>query len=594
MKTRVFRSVLTAAIVILCGCAVGPDYAPPIPTSLPGAGAPAFSAASTADLSEAGSEAAAPPDGAWWSILGDPLLDELVAEALSQNLDLEAARARLRRVDAARRGVSARGVPSLDAGVSAERSRASETTPEGALAAAGLADLTQSRYDSLFSASWEVDLFGAVRRRTEAAAARVGEAEAAVAGVRLGLVAEVARTYVELRGAQRRLDLAGRSVELQAQTARRVDDLERVGLGSKLDAERARALVAGTRARLAPLRTAVRFAVHRLSVLTGRPPSSLDERLGAPSSALADPPDLVPTGLPSELLRRRPDLLAAERRLAAATAEVGAAMADRYPRFFLTGAGGFDSTRFSDLFESASRTWRLGPSIRWPIFQGGQLAAGIDAAEAGRDQAAAEYRQAVLLAVEDVENALVAYGEEELRRRALADAALASARATKLARVVYDRGLESFLTVLDAERTQVEVDDQLAASETGVLLRLVQLYAALGGGWRQSPGLSPAPGEGADGAAEEVAAEADGEEKVAPKRMLEGDEHGRAGAHVGAGEEVAAAGGQDRRDPIREEEVGEAEDEGAPQDGDTLAAQEGAVAVEEKGAEEDLLGIDRH
>ncbi|MEO1082660.1 MAG: efflux transporter outer membrane subunit, partial [Acidobacteriota bacterium] len=508
-----FRSTLVAATLVLGGCTVGPDYAPPKPTSLPGAGAPAFSSAPAADPSTAGDDAAPGPDGAWWSVLGDPWLDQLVAEALRQNLDLEAARARLRRADAARRGVSSQGLPSLGGSASAERSRASETTPEGALAAAGLADLTQDRYGSFLSASWEVDLFGAVRRRTEAAVARVGEAEAAVAGVRLGLIAEVARTYVELRGAQRRLALAERSVDLQAQTARRVEDLHRVGLGSRLDAERARALVAGTRARLAPLRTSVRFAVHRLLVLTGRPPASLDGHLGLRPSALAEPPDLVPTGLPSELLRRRPDVLAAERRLAAATAEVGAATADRYPRFFLTGAGGFDSTSFSDLFESASRSWRLGPSIRWPIFQGGRLRAGVDAAEAGRAQAAAEYRQAVLLAVEDVENALVAYGEEELRRRALADAADASARATELALVVYDRGLESFLTVLDAERTQVELDDQLAASETGVLLRLVQLYAALGGGWRHGLELSATLGEGADGAAEEVAAEANGEEE---------------------------------------------------------------------------------
>ncbi|MEO1366204.1 MAG: TolC family protein, partial [Acidobacteriota bacterium] len=263
VKTFGFPVALTAALLAFCGCTVGPDYAPPKPASLPGAGAPAFSAAPAApaaDATESDAGAAPLPDGDWWSILGDPLLDELVAEALAQNLDLDAARARLHQVDAARRSVSSQALPSVGGEASAERTRASETTPEGALAGVGLADLTQSRYGGLLSASWEVDLFGAVRRRTEAAVARVGEAEAAVAGVRLGLIAEVARTYVELRGAQRRLALAERNVELQAQTARRVDDLERVGLGSKLDAERARAQVAGTRARLAPLRTTVRFA----------------------------------------------------------------------------------------------------------------------------------------------------------------------------------------------------------------------------------------------------------------------------------------------------------------------------------------------
>ncbi|MEM1176892.1 MAG: efflux transporter outer membrane subunit [Acidobacteriota bacterium] len=521
MTRRWLAGIVTISMAAVGGCTVGPDYARPAPSTLPGADAQVFSAAP--DRAPGASEAAGVagtagvpgPDGAWWSVLGDPLLDALVQEALDNNLDLEAARARLRLADAARRSVAAQGRPSLAASASGERARASETTPEGALANAGLADLTQSRYGSFLSASWEVDLFGGVRRRTEAADAQIGEAAASVAGVRLGVISSVARTYVELRGAQRRLALAEESVELQEQTARRVADLERVGLGSKLDAERARALVAGTRARLAPLRTQIRSAVHRLSVLTGQPPSSLDVRLlagrDAAPSRLADPPDLVPTGLPSELLQRRPDLLAAERRLAASTAEVGVATANLYPRFFLTGAGGFDSTSFTDLFESASRTWRLGPSISWPIFQGGRLRAGVAAAEAGRDEAWAAYRQAVLIAVEDVENALVAYAEEELRRRALADAAASSIRATELARVVYDQGLESFLTVLDAERTQVDVEDQLVASETGVLLGLIRLYAAVGGGWQGESSQVVS-----DRAAEEVAAEADGEEEVAP------------------------------------------------------------------------------
>ncbi|MEM6797785.1 MAG: efflux transporter outer membrane subunit, partial [Acidobacteriota bacterium] len=362
------------------------------------------------------------------------------------------------------------------------RERASESTPEGALATAGLTDLEMDRSSALLSASWEIDLFGGVRRAVEASDARVGGALEGRRGVQLALIAEVARSYVQLRGDQRRLALAEKNTALQGQTRRRVSDLARVGLGSNLDVSRASAQLAATRALAPPLRASIRAAGHRLGVLTGRSPSALLDRLLASSPAV-DPPDLVPSGLPSDLLRRRPDVRAAERRLAAATAEIGVRTADLYPRFFLTGGGGLGSTRFADLFESGSRTFSIGPRVTWPIFQGGRIRAGIAAAEADRDIRWAEYRQAVLLAVEDVENALVAYAEEELRRRALAEAAAESARAVTLATVVYDKGLESFLTVLDAERSLVEVEDRLAASETAVVLRLVGVYAALGGGW---------------------------------------------------------------------------------------------------------------
>ncbi|MCG8457007.1 MAG: efflux transporter outer membrane subunit [Holophagales bacterium] len=518
---RLFPPALIAG-ALLAGCTVGPDYTIPGPDSLPGGTEVGFAAAGYAPpespdaggsadsiTPSPGSDSPPAPDGRWWTVLGDPGLVDLMTLALAQNLELEAARARVRQARAARRAAAGAGRPELGAATSGNRSRASRNTPEGALAEAGLTELEVERYDLGLSASWELDLFGGVRRSVEAARARVDEAEAGRHGVTLAVVAETARAYVELRGLERRLALAAENLELQQETVGRVEGLHRVGLGSRLEVEQARALYEGTRSRLPPLRAEIRATAHRLAVLTGRPPGSLVEQLlasngssrgstGATKQApLADPPDLVPVGLPSDLLRRRPDLLAAERRLAARSAEIGVATARLYPRFFLTGGGGTEGGSFADLFDSASRTWTLGPSISWPILRGGRLRAGVEAAEAAHQAAWAEYRQAFLEAVEDVETALVRYAEEALRRRALAESARAAAEAARLARVVYERGLESFLTVLDAERTLVAVEDDLARSETALLLRLVGLYTALGGGWQAAdPPPATSAGEG--------------------------------------------------------------------------------------------------
>ncbi|MEM8931741.1 MAG: efflux transporter outer membrane subunit, partial [Acidobacteriota bacterium] len=482
------------AALFATGCVVGPDYVAPKPTTA--ADFAATTEASVVALDRADATSAPDPDAAWWQALGDATLTGLIDDALAANLDLAVASARVDTSRAARGAISSRGRPSLDTDASAMRSRASETTPDGALASTGLADLESSRYGLGLSAAWEVDLFGGVRRSIEAADAQVDVAIESRRGVLLAVVAEVARTYTMLRGDQRRLALVEKNIRLLDETRRRVVDLHRVGLGSRLDAERATAQWQTTRASAAPLRLSVRAAAHRLAVLTGRQPDALLDRLLA-SAPPIEPPDLVPVGLPSELLRRRPDVRAAERRLAASTATLGVATADLYPRFFLSGRAGTASSRFADVFDAVSRTWSLGPSISWPIFQGGRLRAGVAAAEAELTIAEAEYRHSVLRAVEDVETALVAYAEEELRRRALTDASAASREAADKARIVYDRGLDDFLTVLDAERTLTSTEDALAVAETGVVLRLIDLYAALGGGWQVA--------ESADAARFEVA-----------------------------------------------------------------------------------------
>ncbi|MEM9597801.1 MAG: efflux RND transporter permease subunit [Acidobacteriota bacterium] len=484
VRTAVAVSLLS---ILAGGCTVGPDHEPPAvgPEALGlGEDRPAPSSAVAAVTAKGPSEAVnPPPDAAWWKALGDDMMEELVNDAVAHNHDLEAARARVRQARALRRAVAAGGRPQLAAQVSGAGFRLSENGPEAGPLALGLAEVEGELYQVGFDAGWEIDVFGGVRRRVEAADARLGAAVESRRGLLLTIIAEVARNYTELRGAQRRLALAEKNVELQVGTHRLVENKAKAGLVSKLDIHRAAALLEGTRALVPPLRADVRAAAHRLAVLTGRPPAALSDRLTT-SRPLADPPDLVPVGLDSHLLRRRPDVRAAERRLAAASADIGAATALRYPRFFLTGRGGTEGGSFTDLFDASSRVWSLGPSISWPWFQGGRLRAGVDAAEDAHRAAEAEYRGAVLGAAEDVESALVRYAEEQLRRRALANAADAARRSVDLAQVLYDKGLSDFLPVLDAERTQTEVEDQLAISETAVVLRLVALYKALGGGWQ--------------------------------------------------------------------------------------------------------------
>ena len=470
--------VLLAASTITA-CTVGPDYEAPVP-----AAPEAFSSQATVEQAADEAIEGPAPDTRWWTALGDATLAELVDEALVHNHDLEIARARVRQARAQRRAAGALGRPQVSGAASGAVFQGSENDPGGgpALARAGLAELDGDIYDVGVQAGWELDVFGGVRRAKEAADARIGAAIEGRRATLLGVVAEVAQTYTELRGAQRRRLLAEKNLGLAEQTLSRVEARHTAGLASGLDLERSRAEVAGTRALVPPLRADEHAAAHRLGTLVGTTPGALRDRL-LQTTPWTDPPDLVPVGLPSDLLRRRPDIRLAERQLAASTADIGVRTADLYPRFHLTGSGGLSSGRFADLFESASRTWTFGPSISWPIFQGGRIRAGIEAAEASRDVAYATYQQSVLRALEEVETALVRYAEEELRRRTLVDAAAASAKAADLARTLYDKGLADYLVVLDAERTQTDVEDRLAQSETGVILRLVALYASLGGGW---------------------------------------------------------------------------------------------------------------
>ena len=468
------RAATLAAAILAGGCAVGPDYE-----------APARDAPEQWDAATA-TAVAAPgvPDLRWWQGFEDPLLESLLNRAAAGNLDLAAARLRVQQARALR-GVAAAGLfPSVDARGDASRYSLSENSGalESQLAGGGLIPKRDELYQAGFDVVWEIDVFGGTRRAIEAADARIAASQETERAVLMSVLAETARNYAELRGEQRRLAITRQNSAILRQTLEIVEGRFRVGLAREIDVARARAQAEVTDALIPLTRGRIRAAAYRLSVLVGEEPGALVEELLA-EDRMPSPADRVPVGLPSDLLLRRPDVRAAERQFAAATADVGVATADLFPRFFLTGSGGFESSSFSDLFDGDSQTWNLGPAIRWPVFQGGRLRARQDFAEAVAEEAAVRYESTVLQALAETESALILYGEERRTYESLTEAAQASARAAELAERLYEKGLGDFLTVLDAQRRLVEIQDQAVQSETRVLVRLIALYKALGGGW---------------------------------------------------------------------------------------------------------------
>lgn len=457
-----------ALALLLAGCAVGPDYEPPAvdaPAAWTSAAAE-ITSAERADLAE------------WWTVFGDPALDALVGRALEGSRDLRIAEARVREARALAGIADGALPPSAGAGASYDRSSASGNGTQSLTPFP--VDDRQSLYRAGFDAAWEIDLFGRLRRASEAARADAGAAEEDLRAVRVSLVAEVARTYVELRGAQRQAALQREQLAAARESASLVRSRLDAGVGSDLDLARAEALAAALAAQIPASETLRARAAHRLAVLVGAPPGRLDIADAAPVPV---PPARIVVGLPSDLLLRRPDLRAAERRAAAATARIGVALGDLLPRISLTGAFGVESLESEDLFRSASRTWAFGPAVRWPVFEGGRLRANVRVQEERQVRAVAEFERAFLVALEDAENALVAWFREGERLRSLREAEAAQRRAHSLAEELNRRGLASFLEALDARRSLAEAERLRVQGEAALSLAAVSLFKALGGGW---------------------------------------------------------------------------------------------------------------
>ncbi|MGD9691050.1 MAG: efflux transporter outer membrane subunit [Phycisphaerales bacterium] len=470
---------LSALPLLLAGCTVGPNYEPPA-TEMPQTWVGAME----------GGLVAEPVDlGVWWTSFKDPTLDGLVERALEANLDLREARARVLEARAQRGVVAADDQIQLNANSSYTRSRASENgVPGGNFGSAGReTDLFQLGFD----ASWELDVFGGVRRGVEAADGDIGAAEEDLGGVRVSLLAEVARNYVELRGFQERLRIAMNNVGVQAETVTLSRARYEAGLSSELDLKRAEAQLATTQSSIPTFQAGARASTFRLALLLGARPDALVDELSTPKD-IPVAVDRAAVGVPADLLRRRPDIRGAERRLAAATARVGVATADLYPKFTIVGSLGLQASQIGDFVDANSRFYNIGPGVRWAILSGGRIRSNIKVQEARVEQAAARYERAVLTALQESEEALVNYVREQERLRSLQEAVVAQRRAVELASELNARGLTDFFSVLDTQRQLFALEDQSVQSRQAVSANLISVYKALAGGWGDPVGPTSA------------------------------------------------------------------------------------------------------
>jgi outer membrane protein, multidrug efflux system len=465
---RLMTALLLGAV--LTGCEVGRNYhqpETPVDSHFTGAQQPGLTENDAVEK--------------YWTGFGNDVLDSLITDAIAHNNDLAAAEANLRAPRAARRLAGFDLFPTVTlAGGYTHNLDAQQELP-----GVDQHDREFDTADAGFQGLWELDLFGRVRRNVEAARADVGVAQATLQDARVSVIAEVARDYFVLRGLQDQLALTGRNADSQYASLKLTRVRLEAGRGNELDTSRAEAQWQTTLASIPTLEASIATTVYRLSVLTGRQPAALSTRL-APQPIPALPP-LNSIGTPEQLLRRRPDIRLAERRLAGATARIGVAAGDLFPKVTLIGSIGYLAPTFGEFGQSDARFFSAGPSVTWAAFDLGRVRARIGSAEAQTDAALANYQAAVLNALEDTEGALVSYGRSQVRRDALQLAATASDKASDLARRRFEGGLIDFLEVLDAERTALSADLLLSQSRTDAATSLVAVYKALGAGWSVEP-----------------------------------------------------------------------------------------------------------
>ena len=493
------RAVALAAIASLfAGCTMGPNFVRP-ETTPPAAWSPVV-----ADPADVPSKPVARAyDGrTWWSVFKDPVLDALVADAVRENLDLQTAALRIEEARAQRGSAVAEGRPSVSGMGLGGRQRSSENGFTSALSGGAAQQASSSQaaaaspdsdlFQVGFDATWELDLWGKARRGVEAADANIVSAEQARGNAMISLTAEVARTYLSLRGAQRQLAIVQADLADQAQLFKLTDSRSRNGFAARADAVQQQAQLSNAQAQLPPIEQDIAQAMNRLALLLALPPGALAQRLGTtPPTDVALPPE-VPVGLPGDLLRRRPDILKSEADLHAATAKIGQAKAQLFPSITLAGVGGLQSIHADSLTDWASRFWLGGAEISIPIFQGGKLKAQIRTADAQAKEAALGWRSTVLNAYHEADDALTAYADEQRHASALARALADARRSDALMRSRYQSGFVSMIEVLDAQRRVHQAEQQALQSNVAASTDLVALYKALGGDWREE-GSANAP-----------------------------------------------------------------------------------------------------
>ncbi|HZR35261.1 MAG TPA: efflux transporter outer membrane subunit [Nevskia sp.] len=457
------------------GCAVGPDYRRP-ETRLDG-----FHAA--AAVQARGASVPAPDLDAWWQGFNDPLLTRLVQRAQAQNLDLAAALARVQQARGVASEAGAQLLPSADLDAQAARIHQSLESPIGQ-AASHLPGYSrnQSDYTLGLGASWELDLFGGLRRGREAASAEADAAVAEQAGTRISVAAETADAYLRIRGDQARIAVAAEQVATDAHLLDLVNQRFGRGLAAVREVAQAEALLSQARASLQPLRIDLEAQLNRLDVLLGQQPGTSAAELQTPQDIPAAP--AIPAGdQPVEVLRRRPDVIAAERRLAASNARVGQAIAEYYPHLSLSGLLGYEASHPGDLFKAATFQPGAAAGLRWRVFDFGKVGAEVTQAKGAEAEALARYRQSVLRAAEDVENAFTALVQLEAHGQELHNEVAALTRARDSSKEAYQGGVIALTDVLDADRQLLVAQDQLAQTQADSGRAAVGAFRALGGGW---------------------------------------------------------------------------------------------------------------
>ena len=492
--TRTFpRRALRTAAGAMCslllgfGCKVGPDYRAPrveTPTSF----------ASTAPASKPNGPTTSPATGQsvidtghapwidWWTKFNDAQLNSLVTRALAANHELAVARAHVQEARAIERIAKSGLYPTLDLSAAALKTHGSAA---GFGVPYGIPGQDSNLFQIGFDATYEVDLFGGIRRSIEAAGAFAGATVNERRAVQVTLLGEVARNYIGLRALQRRLDVARANLADQRQTLDVVQRRFQNGLAPNFDLVRATAQVAATESSIPPLQAGIRQTMFGLAVLLGEQPIALEKELAA-AAPIPPVPPTVPIGMPSELLRRRPDVMRAERLLAAATALQGVATAELFPHLVLGGSTGVQSRESSELFsqhDPSAGFYSAGPAARWTIFDGGRRFANLDLSKARVVAALAAYEGTVLAALRDVESSLTAYSHDQARRESLAALTAQNQEAVRIARREYENGLIDLLDVLEVQRNLYASQDALAQSDQAVSSDLVAIYKALGGGW---------------------------------------------------------------------------------------------------------------
>lgn len=463
------------SLAALAACTVGPDYAGPKSAGAVGAPA-AFARAGDAST-------AAPAVADWWRGLNDPVLDRLVERALADNPSIDVAEARLRQARAALRLDRSNGLPNANVQGTYLRAELPEGGLTGGGGEGGGGTTGVDFYNVGFDASWEIDLFGGQKRRVEAARAGLGAAEAQFADAQVSLTAEVASAYVNLRDRQRRLDLGRATAETRRRILALTEQRFRAGTASQLDVERIRGLVVESDAAIVPIDAERDAYLNALAVLVGDAPGTLDAELSAPRPVPL-PPARVDVGDPTQLLERRPDVRAAERVLAQRTAQIGLTKAAALPRISFLGLIGIGGTDPGDLFDPANLVGIAAPRLQWNALDFGRNEARLSQAEGQRDEAAAQYRAAVLTALRDAEDALSRYAA---RRASVANAARArdsADRAATLMRQRYDAGVATLIDILDAERQRTAAEQSLVQATAAMTADYVALQKALGLGWR--------------------------------------------------------------------------------------------------------------